>query len=170
MLSRMSSPPCTWLYDLGSLKKQAKKMQPAQDVVGEAVITWPGVGRCRRTIPDVDEPSKKRQLFIFGVPWVRLLSNEEGRDSESRRRSSSQGACSNATFFPIMVRRDHRNLKTLSIRVEPMRCNRTEWRTRRRLVTVTAPACMSMTLVCFVPAASSGASAQDAPQLPSFLS
>ena len=34
----------SWLID-----KQAKKMQPAQDVVGEAVITWPGAGRCRRT-------------------------------------------------------------------------------------------------------------------------
>ena len=59
----------SWLID-----KQAKKMQPAQNVVGEAVITWPGpAGRCRRTIADVDEPSKKRQPFIFGVPCVRLL-------------------------------------------------------------------------------------------------
>ena len=39
--------------------KQGKKMQPVQVVVGEAVITWPGAGRCRRTIVDVDEPSKK---------------------------------------------------------------------------------------------------------------
>ena len=62
----------TWL-----IEKQAKKMQLAQDVVGEAVITWPGAGRCRRTIADVDEPSKKRQLFIFGVPCVRLLSVDE---------------------------------------------------------------------------------------------
>ena len=62
----------SWLID-----KQAKKMQPAQDVVGEAVITWPAAGRCRRTIADVDEPSKERQLFIFGVPCVRLLSNDE---------------------------------------------------------------------------------------------
>ena len=63
LLSRMSSP-CTfvwsWLID-----KQAKKMQPAQVVVGEAVITWPGVGRCGHTVADVDEPSKKRRLFIF---------------------------------------------------------------------------------------------------------
>ena len=44
---------------------------------GEAVITWPGAARCRRTIADVDEPSKKRQLFIFGVPCVRLLSDDE---------------------------------------------------------------------------------------------
>ena len=60
------------------IEKQAKKMQPAQDVVGEAVITWPGAGRCRRTIADVDEPSKKRQLFIFGVPCVRLLFRRRG--------------------------------------------------------------------------------------------
>ena len=53
--------------------KQGKKMQPVQVVVGtgEAVITWPGAGRYRRTIADVDEPSKKRQLFIFGVLCVR---------------------------------------------------------------------------------------------------
>ena len=42
-------------------------MQPVRVVVGEA-SRWPGAGRCRRTIADVDEPSKKRQLFIFGVP------------------------------------------------------------------------------------------------------
>ena len=61
------------------IDKQAKKMQPAQDVVGEAIITWPGAGRCRRTIADVDEPSKEPQLFIFGVPFVRirLLSDDE---------------------------------------------------------------------------------------------
>ena len=57
--------------------KQGKKMQPVQVVVGEAVITWPGAGRCRRTIADVDEPTKKRQLFIFGVLCVRLLSDYE---------------------------------------------------------------------------------------------
>ena len=62
----------SWLID-----KQAKKMQPAQDVVGEAVITWPGAGRCRHTIADVDEPSKKRQLLIFGVPPFLLLSDDE---------------------------------------------------------------------------------------------
>ena len=62
----------SWLID-----KQAKKVQPAQDVVGEAVISWPGAGRCRRTIADVDEPAKKRQLFIFGVPCVHLLSDDE---------------------------------------------------------------------------------------------
>ena len=62
----------SWLID-----KQAKKMQPAEVVVGEAVITWPGAGRCHRTIADVNEPSKKRQLFIFGVPCVRLLSDDE---------------------------------------------------------------------------------------------
>ena len=33
-----------------------ENMQPVQVVVGEAVITWPGAGRCRRTIADVDEP------------------------------------------------------------------------------------------------------------------
>ena len=59
------------------IEKQVKKMQPAQDDVGAAVITWPGAGRCRRTIADVDEPSKKRPLFIFGVPCVRLLSDNE---------------------------------------------------------------------------------------------
>ena len=45
-------------------------MQPVQHVqvvVGEAVVTWPRADRCRRTIVDVDEPSKKLQLFIFGV-------------------------------------------------------------------------------------------------------
>ena len=57
--------------------KQGKKMQPVQVVVGEAVITWPGASRCRRTIADVDEPSKKRQLFTFGVLCVRLLSDYE---------------------------------------------------------------------------------------------
>ena len=59
------------------IEKQAKKMQLAQDVVGEAVITWPGAGRCRRTIADVDEPSKKRQLFIFCIPCVSLLFDDE---------------------------------------------------------------------------------------------
>ena len=56
--------------------KQGKKVQPVQ-VVGEAVITWPGACRCRRTIVDVDEPSKKRQLFIFGVLCACLLSDYE---------------------------------------------------------------------------------------------
>ena len=66
----------TWLYNIGSLTmhdKQGKKMHPVEVVVGEAVITWPGDGRCRHTIADVDEPSKKRQLFTFGVLCVRLL-------------------------------------------------------------------------------------------------
>ena len=71
--------------------KEGKKMQPVQVVVGEAVITWRGAGRCRHTIADVDEPSKKRQLFIFGVLCVRLVSDYEDWDSESRRRSSTQG-------------------------------------------------------------------------------
>ena len=74
----------SWLID-----KQAKKMQPVQALVGEGVITWPGAGRCRRTIADVDEPSKKCRLFIFGVPCIvlRLPSNDKGWDSQSRRRS-----------------------------------------------------------------------------------
>ena len=91
----------SWLID-----KQAKRMQPAQVAVGEAAITWPGAGRCRRTIADVDEPSKKCQLFISGVPCVRLLSDDKDWDSESWRRSSTQGAAKQ--LFPIMARRDPR--------------------------------------------------------------
>ena len=59
------------------IDKQAKKMQPVQVVVGEASPGLRPRGCCRRTIADVDEPSKKRQLFIFGVPCVRLLSDDE---------------------------------------------------------------------------------------------
>ena len=79
LLSRMLSP-CMWLYDLGSLTSKRKRcslLNTAQVVVGEAVTIWPGAGRCHRTIADVDEPSKKRQQFIFGVPCVRLLSDNE---------------------------------------------------------------------------------------------
>ena len=65
--------------------KQGKKMQPVQVVFGEAVITWPGAGRCRRTIVDVNEPSKKRQLFNFGVLCVCLLSDYEDWDHETQR-------------------------------------------------------------------------------------
>ena len=67
----------SWLIDRIMHDKQGKKMQPVQVVVGEAVITWPGAGRCRRTIVDVDEPSKKRQLFIFGLLCVCLPSDYE---------------------------------------------------------------------------------------------
>ena len=56
----------SWLID-----KQAKKMQPAQVVVGEAVITWPGVGRCGHTIADVDEPSKKTSAVHLRCPFRR---------------------------------------------------------------------------------------------------
>ena len=52
-------------------------MQPVHFKLCEAVITWPGAGRCRRTVADVDEPSKKRQLFIFGIRCVRLLFDDE---------------------------------------------------------------------------------------------
>ena len=64
----------SWVID-----KPAKKMQPVQvSVVDEASPgLLAGAGRCRRTIADVDESSKKRQLFIFGVPCVRLLSDDE---------------------------------------------------------------------------------------------
>ena len=79
----------SWVID-----KQAKKMQPVQVVVGEAS---PGLGLVvvvALSGGDVDEPWKKRQLFICGVPCVRLLSDDEDWDSESRRRtcSSTQGA------------------------------------------------------------------------------
>ena len=97
--------------------KQGKKMQPVQ-VVCEAVITWPGAARCHRTIADVDEPSKKRQLFIFGVLCVRLLSDYEDWDSESRRRSSTQGEAKQP-FFSSWPIETTENLKTLLIRVEP---------------------------------------------------
>ena len=33
-------------------------MQPVQVVVGDAVVPWPGAGRCRRTFADIDEPAK----------------------------------------------------------------------------------------------------------------
>ena len=60
-------------------------MQPAQHaqvVDGTAAITWPGDGRCRRTIADVDEPSKNviavhACMAMFDVPCVRLLSDDE---------------------------------------------------------------------------------------------
>ena len=42
------------------IDKQEKKMQPVQVVGGEAVVPWPGAGRCRRIIADIDEPAKKR--------------------------------------------------------------------------------------------------------------
>ena len=77
---------------LGRRHWQASKKDAACSSCCWWSITWPGAGRCRRTIADVDEPSKKRQLFIFGVPCVRLLSDDEDWDSESRRRSSTQGA------------------------------------------------------------------------------
>ena len=89
-------------------------------------ITWPGAGRCRRTIADVDEPSKKSQLFIFGVPCVRLLSDDEDWDSESRRRSSTQGAAKQpfSTSRPKKISKLFRS--ELSRRCTVQYCNRTE--------------------------------------------
>ena len=124
-------------------------------------ITWPGAGRCRPTIADVDEPSKKRQLFIFGVPCVRLLSDDEDWDSDSRRRSSTQGVAKQPCSHHVFVETQE-NLKTLvfdqswadavtvlsSVQEDVMR----PW---PRHFT-----CMSLTWVCFVPAAWSGASAK----------
>ena len=52
-------------------------MQPVQVVVGDAVVPWPGAGRCRRTFADIDKPAKKRQRFIFGVPCFCLLPDDE---------------------------------------------------------------------------------------------
>ena len=109
----------SWLID-----KQAKKMQPVQVVVGEAVLTWPGAGRCCRTITDVHEPSKKRQLFIFSVPCVRLLSNDADWDSESRLRSLTQGAAKQP--FSRHGPSRHPEISKL-FRLELSRhCNRTE--------------------------------------------
>ena len=95
--SRMSSS-WTWLYDLGSLT--SKQNDAACSSCCWWSITWPGpAGPCRRTIADVGEPSKKHQLFIFGVPCVRFLSNDEDWDSDSRRRSSTQeAACAKQPF------------------------------------------------------------------------
>ena len=36
---------------------------------------------------------------MFGVPCVRLLSDDEDWDSESRRRSSTQGSSSKAAWY-----------------------------------------------------------------------
>ena len=120
-LSRMSSP-CTWLYDLGSLTSKQKRSNYWSCCWWS--ITWPGAGRCRRTIADVDEHSKKRQLFIFGVPCVRLLSDDEDWDSESRHRSSTQGAAEQ-TFSHHGTSRPKKISKLFRSKLS-RRCNRTE--------------------------------------------
>ena len=97
-------------------KPEGEKMQPVQVVVGEAVIAWTGAGRCRRTVVNVDGPSKKRQLFIFGVLCVCLLSDYENWDSESRRRSSTQKGAKQQ-FFSSWPAETPDNLKTLLMRV-----------------------------------------------------
>ena len=84
----------SWVID-----KPAKKMQPVQvSVVGEASPgLLAGAGRCRRTIADVDESSKKRQLFIFGVPFP-TTRTETPRAGAAVRLKEQQ-----SNLFPIMV-------------------------------------------------------------------
>ena len=60
----------SWVID-----KQAKKIQLFKLLLVKHHLAWGW--SYRRTIADVDELSKKRQLFIFGVPCVRLLSDDE---------------------------------------------------------------------------------------------
>ena len=95
---------CTIMNRL--IDKQATKMQPVHFMLCEAVVIWFGAGRCRRTIADVDEPSKKCRLFIFGVgvyasfPTTRTETQRTGVLVRLKEQQSN--------LFPIMVRQDPR--------------------------------------------------------------
>ena len=109
LLSRMSSPSvrgCTILAHWQASEKHAACSRCCWWSCHHLAWGWSLSSHCRWCRRVFKETSAVHLRCPVRTPPFR--SDDEDWDSGSRRRSSTQEACSKATFFPIMVRRDHR--------------------------------------------------------------
>ena len=118
--------PCTWLYDLGSLTSKRKRCSLLNMLLVK--LSSPGLGLVVVVALSLMTTSLQRSLSCSSsvsracasFPTTRTEIQRAGFVVRLKEHAAKQ------PFFPIMVRLDHQNLKTLSIRVEPTRCSHTE--------------------------------------------
>ena len=142
--------PCLWLYDLGSLTSRRKRCSLLKMLLVK--LSSPGLGLVVVVALSLMSTSLQRNVSCSSSVSRAYASFPTTR-TEIQRASMQR----NNLFFPSW------SVETTEI----SKLFRSEL--SRRAVTVlssvqvdvmTAPACMSLTYVCFVPAASSGASAK----------